>query len=136
MPKKEVSMNIIKKKFAYLFAMGVFVLGISSSIPVFAASSSNIHQREYMTLWVKTDGGNLNVREDASLSAKIVGKLKNGTRISGWSVFGKEADGYSWTHVTAPDINGVEIWGWVVDDYLTGVEPKNNQINSFSADVG
>ena len=45
-------MNIIKKKFAYLFAMGVFVLGISSSIPVFAASSSNsiIHQREYMTL--------------------------------------------------------------------------------------
>ena len=30
-------MNIIKKKFAYLFAMGVFVLGISSSIPVFAA---------------------------------------------------------------------------------------------------
>ena len=79
-------MNIIKKKFAYLFAMGVFVLGISSSIPVFAASSSNsiIHQREYMTLWVKTDGGNLNVREDASLSAKIVGKLKNGTRISGW----------------------------------------------------
>ena len=29
-------MNIIKKKFAYLFAMGVFVLGISSSIPVFA----------------------------------------------------------------------------------------------------
>lgn len=47
MPKKEVSMNIIKKKFAYLFAMGVFVLGISSSIPVFAASSSNsiIHQR-------------------------------------------------------------------------------------------
>ena len=40
------------------------------------------------------------------------------------------------THVTAPDINGVEIWGWVVDDYLTGVEPKNNQINSFSADVG
>lgn len=50
--------------------------------------------------------------------------------------FGKEADGYSWTHVTAPDINGVEIWGWVVDDYLTGVEPKNNQINSFSADVG
>ena len=34
-------MNIIKKKFAYLFAMGVFVLGISSSIPVFAASSSN-----------------------------------------------------------------------------------------------
>ena len=67
---------------------------------------------------------------------KIVGKLKNGTRISGWSVFGKEADGYSWTHVTAPDINGVEIWGWVVDDYLTGVEPKNNQINSFSADVG
>ena len=32
-------MNIIKKKFAYLFAMGVFVLGISSSIPVFAASS-------------------------------------------------------------------------------------------------
>ena len=87
-------MNIIKKKFAYLFAMGVFVLGISSSIPVFAASSSNsiIHKREYMTLWVKTDGGNLNVREDASLSAKIVGKLKNGTRISGWSVFGKEAD--------------------------------------------
>ena len=79
MPKKEVSMNIIKKKFAYLFAMGVFVLGISSSIPVFAASSSNsiIHKREYMTLWVKTDGGNLNVREDASLSAKIVGKLKN-----------------------------------------------------------
>lgn len=72
-------MNIIKKKFAYLFAMGVFVLGISSSIPVFAASSSNsiIHQREYMTLWVKTDGGNLNVREDASLSAKIVGKLVN-----------------------------------------------------------
>lgn len=71
-------MNIIKKKFAYLFAMGVFVLGISSSIPVFAASSSNsiIHKREYMTLWVKTDGGNLNVREDASLSAKIVGKLK------------------------------------------------------------
>ena len=70
-------MNIIKKKFAYLFAMGVFVLGISSSIPVFAASSSNsiIHKREYMTLWVKTDGGNLNVREDASLSAKIVGKL-------------------------------------------------------------
>ena len=131
-------MNIIKKKFAYLFAMGVFVLGISSSIPVFAASSSNsiIHKREYMTLWVKTDGGNLNVREDASLSAKIVGKLKNGTRISGCSVFGKEADGYSWTHVTAPDINGVEIWGWVVDDYLTGVEPKNNQINSFSADVG
>lgn len=59
-------MNIIKKKFAYLFAMGVFVLGISSSIPVFAASSSNsiIHKREYMTLWVKTDGGNLNVRED------------------------------------------------------------------------
>lgn len=48
-------MNIIKKKFAYLFAMGVFVLGISSSIPVFAASSSNsiIHKREYMTLWVK-----------------------------------------------------------------------------------
>lgn len=47
-------MNIIKKKFAYLFAMGVFVLGISSSFPVFAASSSNsiIHQREYMTLWV------------------------------------------------------------------------------------
>ena len=89
-----------------------------------------------MSLWGKTDGGNLNVREDASLSAKIVGKLKNGTRISGWSVFGKEADGYSWTHVTAPDINGVEIWGWVVDDYLTGVEPKNNQINSFSADVG
>ena len=46
-------MNIIKKKFAYLFAMGVFVLGISSSIPVFAASSSNsiIHQREYMTLY-------------------------------------------------------------------------------------
>ena len=66
----------------------------------------------------------------------MIGKLKNGTRISGWSVFGKEADGYSWTHVTAPDINGVEIWGWVVDDYLTGVEPKNNQINSFSADVG
>ena len=54
-------MNIIKKKFAYLFAMGVFVLGISCSIPVFAASSSNsiIHKREYMTLWVKTDGGNL-----------------------------------------------------------------------------
>ena len=25
-------MNIIKKKFAYLFAMGVFVLGISSSL--------------------------------------------------------------------------------------------------------
>ena len=38
-------------------------------------------------------------------SAKIVGKLKNGTRISGGSVFGKEADGYSWTHVTAPDIH-------------------------------
>ena len=36
-------MNIIKKKFAYLFAMGVFVLGISSSIPVFAASSSNVN---------------------------------------------------------------------------------------------
>ena len=49
-------MNIIKKKFAYLFAMGVFVLGISSSIPVFAASSSNsiIHKREYMTEYYGT----------------------------------------------------------------------------------
>lgn len=93
--------------------------------PVQAANintSSSKVQSEFDTLYIKVSSGNVNVRKGPGTKYAIVGKLRNGTKIIGWSVFGKtDPDGYGWTSIRAKDINGKEVSGWVRDDYIIRV---------------
>ena len=106
----------MKKTILSIFAIAMTFFLISNPVISKAAPLSTLADGEVKTqLYVKTDGGNLNVREYASLSAPIVGKLRNGTPIIEWSIFSTTNDGYTWTHVHAYDINNVLIGGWVAD---------------------
>ena len=64
--------------------MMVSTLAFAAETPLENTKSTNIHlkREEYPTLYVKTDGGNLNVRSDAGTEYSIVGKLANGTKIA------------------------------------------------------
>ena len=96
-----------------------------------------LNRREYTTLYVKTDGGNLNVRSGAGTEYAIVGKLANGTKIDGWSIFGRvDSEGRSWTNITAKDINGKSVTGWVLDEYLTATPPSRAVPVGIGPDVG
>lgn len=92
---------------------------------------------DYQTLYVKTDGGNLNVRSDAGTEYEIVGKLANGTEILGWSVFGKkDSEGRGWMRIRAIGINGEEVRGWVLDEYLSADPPSRSIMIGIGLDVG
>ena len=96
-----------------------------------------LNRREHDTLYVKTDGGNLNVRSGAGTEYAIVGKLANGTKIDGWSIFGRvDSEGRSWTNITAKDINGKSVTGWVLDEYLTATPPSRAVPVGIGPDVG
>ncbi len=119
--------------------MMVSTLAFAAETPLENTKSTNIHlkREEYPTLYVKTDGGNLNVRSDAGTEYSIVGKLANGTKIAGWSVFGKsDSEGRSWTSIRAKDINGKMIEGWVLDKYLTETPPSRSVPVGVGPDVG
>lgn len=96
-----------------------------------------LDRREYETLYVKTDGGNLNVRSGPGTEYEIVGKLPNGTMIDFWSVFGEvDSTGRSWTSIRARDANGNTVSGWVADEYLTNVPPSRSIPVGIGPDVG
>ncbi len=114
-------------------------MAFAAETPLENTKSTNIHlkREEYPTLYVKTDGGNLNVRSDAGTEYSIVGKLANGTKIAGWSVFGKsDSEGRSWTSIRAKDINGKMIESWVLDKYLTEMPPSRSVPVGVGPDVG
>ena len=92
---------------------------------------------DYQTLYVKTDGGNLNVRSDAGTEYKIVGKLANGTEILDWSVFCKnDSEGRSWMCIKAIGTNGEVVNGWVLDKYLSADPPSRSIMIGIGPDVG
>ncbi|MBR3661169.1 MAG: SH3 domain-containing protein [Bacilli bacterium] len=73
---------------------------------------------------VKTDGGNLNVREEGSKSSKVVGKLASGTDVK---VIEK---GEEWSKVSYTDSNNETKEGYVSSKYL---EENSTAATSSSA---
>lgn len=97
----------------------------------------HLGRQHYEKLYVKTEGGNLNVRAGAGTEYRIVGKLANGTEILGWSIFGEiDSEGYSWMNIGAIGIDGKEVSGWVRDDYLSPDPPARSAMIGIGPDVG
>lgn len=67
------------------------------------------------TKWVKTAGANLNVREKAGTSSKVIAQLANGTQVSFYS----ESNGWSKIKYN----NGI---GYVSSEYLTDQKPDTS----------
>lgn len=104
-----------RKKLLALLVVFTLILGISNSVTVMAGDKT--------TLYVSTAGGDLNVRNAPGLSSRIIGSLANGTRLKDWSLESKYKDGYYWVAMTADDIYGNEIYGYVAEAYLSATRP-------------
>jgi uncharacterized protein YgiM (DUF1202 family) len=123
----------MSKKMIRCISIGMLglMLCVTGGISTKAAAEENntnvgkvVVASEYQPKYVKVSSGNLNVRSGPGTNYKIVGKLKNGTKLLGYSVFGKiDSEGYGWTSIRAIDINGKEVSGWVRNDFLTWNKP-------------
>lgn len=93
--------------------LGVFGLSIFASASILQVSDISASAAESTTMYVKVKGIDLNVRKTASTTAKIVGTLKNNTKVtvlsqnSGWAKI-------SYKNSTA----------YVYNTYLTTTKPK------------
>ena len=119
--------------------MMVGILAVAAETPSENGGLKSEHLRRdgYQTLYVKTNGGNLNVGSGAGTEYKIVGKLANGTEILGWSYVGKiDSEGRGWTDIRAIGIDGEEVNGWVLDDYLSADPPTRSVMTGIGPDVG
>ena len=119
--------------------MMVGVLAVAAEIPSENSELKTEHLRRdgYQMLYVKTNGGNLNVRSGPGTEYEIVGKLANGTKILGWQYVGKiDSEGRGWMDIRAIGIDGEEVNGWVLDDYLSSDPPTRSAMTGIGYDVG
>ncbi|GAA0079056.1 hypothetical protein UT300005_34350 [Clostridium sp. CTA-5] len=72
------------------------------------------NESENCTGYVATESSPLNIREDALISAKIVGKLSKGTKIT---VIGKEVNGFY-------KVSGNGIEGWASSEWISFTPPN------------
>ena len=106
-----------RKKLLVLLVVFTFILGTSNSVTVMA--------RDKVTSSVSTAGGDRNVRSAPGLNSRIIGSLANGTKLKDWHYASTYKDGYYWTLITADDIYGNELYGYVADAYLSATKPYN-----------
>ena len=76
-------------------------------------STSSNSTPKYTIGYVKTNGGKLNVRSDASTKSKVLGTLKNKAEIH---IVEK---GSKWTKIVTTDKKGNTIYGYVSSSYIT-----------------
>ena len=81
-------------------------------------------------MYVKTNGGAVNVRAGQGLSARIIGSLPNGTHVVTDGDVLHKVDGYFWQRIISP------MDGWVAYTYLSFNPPRSIVVDSALPNVG